>query len=119
MPSSKQQKGYRSNAKVREWLLEHGFSYVWFHPHPAHADLINIDQEKSFYSKDIFGLFDGACFDSRGDLVLFQVKTNSWEGCNQIVEWGKGKHVKVIFFNVVDRQGIKIRTLNYPPTVFV
>lgn len=106
MPSSKQQKGYRSNGKVRKWLLESGFTWIYFHPHPTHADLITVDKDTDLYARDLFNLFDGMAIGADGDLFFFQVKTNAWADEKRIREWVKGKKVAVLSFNVKDRQGV-------------
>lgn len=116
MPSSKQQKGYRSNAKVLDWLLEHGFTFVWFHPHPRFADVVHVNQDSKIYAKDIFNLFDGIAIDTCGDVVFFQVKSNSWEGHKEVTKWCVGKKVKALFFNVKDRIGVEVKFINYSIT---
>ena len=115
MPSKKQQKGYRSNGKVREWLLTHGFTFIYFHPHPPQyrLDKITVSKDRTFYAKDLFGLFDGMALDSKNEVVFFQVKTNSWDGMKEIAEWVKGRRIKAILFNVRDRIGVELKFFGY------
>lgn len=113
MPSKAQQKGYRSNSKAVEWLLEHGFTWVWLHPHPRHPDRIRVSKTLSVMSRDIFGLFDGICIDSKGSIIFIQVKTNSWDGLKNIQQWSANREVKSVFINVVDGKGVQVKFINY------
>src|ERR1044072_3476649 len=98
-------------------MFEHGFTYVYFHPHPPRnrLDLIFIDRNTKVHAKDLFNLFDGMAIDPNGDVVFFQVKTNSWDGFKEITEFTQGKKVKAMLLNAVDRKGVSVRFINYQP----
>ena len=89
-----------SNSKVKDWLLEHGFTQIWFKPHTKRHDLV-YTQQGNYRALDLWNLFDGACFHVHGYLVLLQMKTNSWAKSSPIEDFlKKTRNLKVMSFNV-------------------
>lgn len=96
MPSRRQEKGYRANAKAVQWLYKNGFTDVYLKPHGR-------------FDKDIYELFDGICFSPDGTLVFIQVKSNAWPKEEPIIEFLKGKKVMAIAINAIDYKGVSVR----------
>ena len=66
-----------SNRKAVLWLLENGYDDIWLKPHTRRHDLV-YNSGDWYRALDLWNLFDGICFDKGGNLVLLQIKTNSW-----------------------------------------
>lgn len=93
-----------SNSKVKNWLLQNGFTDIWFKPHTKRHDLV-YTQQGNYRSLDLWNLFDGICFHVHGYIVLLQMKTNSWAKSVPIENFLKNKmHLKVMSFNVTDKR---------------
>ena len=66
-----------SNRKAVLHLLKLGYDEIWLKPHTRRQDLIYTIGEW-YRAIDLWNLFDGVCFDSDGNLILLQIKTNAW-----------------------------------------
>lgn len=105
MPSRNQRKGYETNAIARQFLLSHGYTWVWFKSHQRHQDTVYIDKSGAKLAcTDIFGLFDGIAFYKFHPKILvpvyLQIKTNSWKGWHDIKDFCEDKAIKALFINV-------------------
>lgn len=89
MPSASQQKGYRSNARAKKWLLDRGYTHIYLKPHMR-------------YDKDIYGLFDGFCFSPEGDFTFLQIKSNAYPPSKPIIEFLEQKNICALAINVKD-----------------
>ena len=94
------QKMYQTNTKVRKWLLDHGFTHLYFFPHLRFQKGFVIQGEE----------FDGIATQDN-DLVLFQIKTNRRISKRLLVKYrelAKRYGVRCIWLNCVDRKGVKV-----------
>ena len=66
-----------SNRKAVLWLLKNGYDEIWLKPHNRRADLVYTIGEW-YRALDLWNLFDGICFDSKGRTIYIQIKTNAW-----------------------------------------
>ena len=66
-----------SNRKAVLWLLKNGYDDIWLKPHTKRTDL-TYTQGEWYRVIDLWNLFDGICFDAEGNIILIQIKTNSW-----------------------------------------
>jgi hypothetical protein len=66
-----------SNIKAKDWMLEKGFTDIWFKKHGKWHDKIYKNKLESYSALDLWNLFDGACWFGERP-VFFQVKTNGW-----------------------------------------
>ena len=93
-------KMYRTNAKVRKWLVENGYSDINFFPHTR-------------FIKDIH--FQGEGFDglaSKGTvLVLFQCKSNCRATKKTMEEYKTISNkfgIHCLWFNSIDRKELEV-----------
>lgn len=95
-------KMYRTNAKIKEYLLNKGFHSIYLFPHLR-------------YLKDY--IFEKQGFDALGwkkgekTLYLFQFKTNKKAPKKVLKEYekiNKKYYVKCLWINNVDRKGIEV-----------
>lgn len=87
---------YASNSRARAWLIKNKYTDIYFKPHTR-------------YDKDIFGLWDGLCYDRNGNHVWVQIKTNAWPSTKKILAFLDRKNVGALAINVRGRF-ILIRT---------
>ena len=80
-----------SNRKAVSWLLKHDYDYIWLKAHCRRHDLIYTLGEW-YRALDLWNLFDGICFDSRGNIILIQIKTNAWADAKKIRSFLNGKN---------------------------
>ena len=95
-------KGYRSNSKVRKWLVENEYGDIHFFPHTRYIKDVEIGNAK----------FDGIATIGF-HLVLFQVKSNKKPSKKLLREYARitNKYgVECLWFNVVDRKGVIVHT---------
>ena len=89
-----------SNRKAVLHLLKLGYDDIWLKPHTRRHDLIYTTGEW-YRALDLWNLFDGVCFDSNGNLVLLQIKTNAWASKKRVEEFlSDKKNLKVLVINV-------------------
>ena len=91
---------YRTNAKIKKWLIDNGFKDIHFFPHTR-------------WIKDVH--FQGLEFDGLAShetqLVLFQCKSNCKATKKMLIEYEKvSKKFGIIclWLNNVDRKGVKV-----------
>ena len=89
-----------SNRKAVLWLLKNGYDDIWLKAHGRRLDLIYTTGEW-YRALDLWNLFDGICFDNDGNIILVQIKTNSWASEDGIKDFlSNKKHLKVLSINV-------------------
>lgn len=94
---------YATNERVRKWLLENGYDQIWFKQHTKRNDLV-FTQKGNYLATDLWNLFDGICFDSAGNPVYLQMKTNAWASAKDIEKFLKNHNLdKVLVFNVTNK----------------
>jgi hypothetical protein len=98
----------RSNTKVKKWLIDNGYSCVYFMPHIRYPYEQLVDGER-IIGLDIFNLFDGIALGK--DLIFFQVSTNGFHKLQPYVDFCSKYDISAILFNVVDRKGIKTKRI--------
>lgn len=66
----------------KDWLINNGYDYIWL---KAHTDARNnrfketyLTKDGVFFSRDIYNLFDGICFDPEGVLTFIQLSTTNY-----------------------------------------
>lgn len=91
-----------SNKMVREFLLRQDFDHVWFKRHSKRNDVV-YTQRGSYLASDLWNLFDGMCFTSRGIIVFLQMKTNNWAKEIPLKNFAKDHKVVILSFNVTNR----------------
>ncbi len=87
---NRRSKGLRSQRKVKEFLLSNGYDLVYVISHTR-------------WKKDIFSLWDGFCI-KNGEVIFFQVKTNSKPNMKLYREWYKKYRVAYFIAVVYDRK---------------
>lgn len=88
-----------SNKLVREWLLKNGYDEIWFKPHSKRNDLV-FTQRGNYLATDLWNLFDGICFDNKGELRFLQMKTNNWAKQDPLIRFAAKHKVTILSFNV-------------------
>ena len=89
-----------SNRKAVLWLLKNGYDEIWLKAHTKRTDLVYAIGEW-YRIIDLWNLFDGICFDGDGNIILLQIKTNSWANEKDIKDFlSDKKHLKVLSINV-------------------
>lgn len=79
-----------SNRRAVNHLLSKGYDDVWLKAHGRRQDLIYTLGEW-YRALDLWNLFDGICFDKEGNIILIQIKTNSWAQEQPIKDFLKDK----------------------------
>jgi hypothetical protein len=95
-----------SNRKAVLWLLKNGYDEIWLKPHIRRTDLVYTAGEW-YRALDLWNLFDGICFNDEGDLILIQIKTNSWAAAKPISDWLKDKNNLIVLVINVKGKGKK------------
>jgi len=89
-----------SNRKAVLWLLKSGYDDIWLKPHTKRHDLI-YNTGEWYRALDLWNLFDGICFDTDGNIILIQIKTNAWASKKPIEDFlSDKKNLKVLVINV-------------------
>ena len=90
-----------SNKLVREWLLSHDYTHIWFKAHTNRSDKV-FTNKGSYLASDLWNLFDGIAIRRRDERIYFlQMQTNSWANEKHIKFWTQRVvGVKVLSFNV-------------------
>lgn len=107
MTINRRSKMRRSQAKVKNLLLEEGYDFVFFNPH-RRWDTITYFQNEQVRSKDIAGLFDGIALKD-GKVYFLQVSTNYFHKHEPYAKFAKKYNIegRILIYNVVDRKGIR------------
>ena len=96
-----------SNRLARHWMLDHGFTWIWFKPHGKRKDWC-FTPDGTYQWLDLWGLFDGLCMVRDGQtlkIVPFQIKTNRWAKEDEIISWMVDKQTESVL--VVNVKGVK------------
>ena len=114
-----------SNRLARIWMLENGYTWIWFKAHGKRKDWV-FTPDGNYYWLDLWGLFDGLCMKGYHSgltgwqiyrIVPFQIKTNKWASSKDIEKWLEDKDIwEVLSINVKGAKGkwsVHVRT--YPP----
>ena len=88
-----------SNGHATKFLLKNGYNQIWLKAHTKFKDKVQC-QDSRYYALDLWNLFDGLCFDSKGYLWAIQIKTNAWAKASDIVDFQKNYKIKSIVLNV-------------------
>lgn len=88
-----------SNGHATKFLLKNGYNQIWLKAHTKFKDRVQC-QDSRYYALDLWNLFDGLCFDSKGYLWAIQIKTNAWAKASDIVDFQKSYKIKSIVLNV-------------------
>ena len=88
-----------SNGHATKFLLKNGYNQIWLKAHTKFKDRVQC-QDSRYYALDLWNLFDGLCFDSKGYLWAIQIKTNAWAKASDIVDFQKNYKIKSIVLNV-------------------
>ena len=96
---NKIKKSYRSNAKIKEWLVTNNYKDIHFFPHTKFI------KDVHFQKLDFDGI---ASIDTT--LVLFQCKTNCKPTKKMIIKYkevSKRFGILCIWLNCIDRKGVE------------
>lgn len=88
-----------SNGHATKFLLKNGYNQIWLKAHTKFKDRVQC-QDSRYYALDLWNLFDGLCFDSKGYLWAIQIKTNAWAKASEIIDFQKNYKIKSIVLNV-------------------
>ena len=88
-----------SNGHATKYLLQRGFDNIWLKPHTRFKDKVQC-QTTRYYALDLWNLYDGLCFDTKGVLWAIQIKTNAWAKASDIITFQKDHKIKCIVLNV-------------------
>jgi len=88
-----------SNGHATKYLLQQEYNHIWLKAHTKFKDTVVCKNHK-YRALDLFNLFDGLCFDSKGFLWAIQVKTNAWAKASDIIDFQKDHRIKSIVLNV-------------------
>lgn len=88
-----------SNGHATKFLLKNGYNQIWLKAHTKFKDKVQC-QDSRYYALDLWNLFDGLCFDSKGYLWAIQIKTNAWAKASEIIDFQKNYKIKSIVLNV-------------------
>ena len=111
-PINTRQRMRISNGHARKWMLDNGYTWIWFKPHGKRKDWV-FTPDGNYYWLDLWGLFDGLALKNTHTIdgsdwfkiIPFQVKTNAWAKEEPIVKWLDGKDIDHIL--VVNVKGVK------------
>jgi len=93
---NKRQRMYASNLRARKFLLAHNYDEIWFKSHTRRKDKVYA-QRGTYKATDLWNLFDGICFDSKGVLIFFQIKTNAWPDKKPIIDFLSSKQTYAFY----------------------
>ena len=88
-----------SNSHAVQHLLQQKYNHIWLKAHTKFKDRV-VCQDHKYYALDLWNLYDGLCFDSKGFLWAIQVKTNAWAKAKPIIDFQKVYKIKCIVLNV-------------------
>ena len=88
-----------SNGHATKYLLQQKYNHIWLKAHTRFKDKVQC-QDVRYYALDLWNLYDGLCFDSKGVLWAIQIKTNAWAKASDIIEFQKDHKIKCIVLNV-------------------
>ena len=88
-----------SNGHAIKYLLKHGYDHIWLKAHTKFKDKVQC-QDSRYYALDLWNLYDGLCFDSKGNIWAIQIKTNAWAKASEIIEFQKNHKIKSLVLNV-------------------
>jgi len=89
-----------SNRKAVLWLLKNGYDEIWLKPHGRRQDLV-YNRGEWYRALDLWNLFDGICFDEKGNIVLLQIKTNAWAPEKPFTDFlSDKKNLRILSINV-------------------
>jgi len=95
-------KMYTSNSKVRKWLLENNYKYIYLYPH------LRFMKDYNFEKKG----FDGHCWkEGERFITFFQVKSNEKPSKQTLMDYKEIEmkyFCKCLWFTVVDRKGVEV-----------
>lgn len=95
-----------SNRKAVIWLLKNGYDDIWLKPHTRRHDLV-YNTGDWYRALDLWNLFDGICFNKGGDIILIQIKTNSWAKEEPIKKFLSDKQNLIALSINVSKRGSK------------
>ena len=88
-----------SSGHATKYLLQRGFDNIWLKAHTKFKDKVQC-QDTRYYALDLWNLYDGLCFDTKGVLWAIQIKTNAWAKASDIIKFQKDHKIKCIVLNV-------------------
>ena len=88
-----------SNGHATKYLLQRGYNHIWLKAHTKFKDKVQC-QDTRYYALDLWNLYDGLCFDTKGILWAIQIKTNAWAKASDIITFQKDHKIKPIVLNV-------------------
>lgn len=97
----------RSNRKAVDYLIKHGYDFVYLIPHIRY-DTFTYFKNAKIKSKDIAGFFDGIAV-MNGHTYYLQIKSNSWSGWKKIEEFCETYGLSAMMINVKDGNKIQAR----------
>ena len=96
-----------SNSMARKWMLDDGYTFIWFKPHGKRKDWV-FTPDGNYRWLDLWGLLKNTDTIDGSDwykIIPFQVKTNRWAEEKPLTTWLNGKDVDHIL--VVNVKGVK------------
>lgn len=93
---------YKTNAMVKDFLLQRGFDEIWFKRHTRRPDVV-YTQRGTYAATDLWNLFDGIAFSTGGSIWFLQMKTNAWAKDEPLKDFATKHNVHILSFNVSNK----------------